>query len=157
MIGCARGTPSSRRPVQVRANPRAPDSGLARALSTAGIGTCEIDRALFTSVLESLANNALEAMPRGGSLQIDVELADRPGFLSCRVSDTGPGIPPELRDQIFDPFFTTKGGGTGLGLPIARAVVRQHGGDLLASDRPGGGTVLVATVPISQTERISGP
>ena len=123
----------------------------------AGLPEIQLDRALFTSVLESLANNALEAMPRGGSLQIDVELSDRPGFLSYRVSDTGPGIPPELRDQIFDPFFTTKGGGTGLGLPIARAVVRQHGGDLLASDRPGGGTVLVATVPISQTERISGP
>ena len=56
------------------------------------------------------------------------------------VTDTGPGISPEVEKRIFDPFYSTKEGGTGLGLPIAARIVEQHGGFLQYSTRRGSGT-----------------
>ena len=55
------------------------------------------------------------------------------------VSDSGPGVPPAMRDQIFTPFFTTREKGTGLGLAFVREIVRDHGGDVVVDDAPGGG------------------
>lgn len=78
-------------------------------------------------VLLNLAMNAIDAMPRGGRLSIAVAREDGGGVL-LRVSDTGPGVPPEIRDRIFDPFFTFgKSGGTGLGLSVAHGILAEHG------------------------------
>jgi len=54
------------------------------------------------------------------------------------VSDTGPGIPPDLRARVFEPFFTTKSTGTGLGLALARAIAQAHGGDVELEDAAAG-------------------
>ena len=56
-----------------------------------------------------------------------------------RITDTGPGIPPEIQDKIFDPFFTTRdqGEGSGLGLGIARQIVERHHGEIRVQSRPG--------------------
>jgi signal transduction histidine kinase len=73
----------------------------------------------------------------------------RPGT-SVRIVDDGPGIPAENMKRIFDPFFTTKpiGQGTGLGLDIARRIVRRHDGDIDVDSRPGGGrTEFRVTLP----------
>ena len=71
--------------------------------------------------------------------------ADR--MVQVQVRDTGPGIPPELREQVFEPFFTTKTRGGGLGLPIARRTAELHGEWLTIDCPPEGGTVFSLTLP----------
>jgi two-component system, NtrC family, sensor kinase len=68
------------------------------------------------------------------------------------VADTGHGIPAELRERVLEPFFTTKpvGQGTGLGLSIAHSIVHKHGGRLVLSDAPGGGTLARIAIPMAQ-------
>ena len=55
------------------------------------------------------------------------------------VTDSGPGVPPEVIDKVFDPFYTTKSGGLGMGLPISRSIIEAHGGRLWAEHARGGG------------------
>jgi two-component system NtrC family sensor kinase len=70
------------------------------------------------------------------------------------VSDTGPGIPPELRTKVFEPFFTTKpaGQGTGLGLAICRDIIKGHGGEITVENAPAHGTTFMVWLP-DATER----
>jgi two-component system NtrC family sensor kinase len=65
------------------------------------------------------------------------------------VSDTGPGVPPELAERIFEPFFTTKpeGQGTGLGLSICYRIAEEHGGSIRMEPPPGGGARFVVDLP----------
>jgi signal transduction histidine kinase len=67
-----------------------------------------------------------------------------------RVSDTGPGIPPPIKERIFQPFFTTKEEGTGLGLSIASRIVEEHDGWLDVSSEEGKGTTFVLTLPVKE-------
>ena len=68
--------------------------------------------------------------------------------LLVRVSDTGPGIPADLRDRIFYPFFTTKTSGSGIGLAMARKVVESHGGWLDVESEPGRGATFILKIPV---------
>ncbi|MCU0252440.1 MAG: HAMP domain-containing histidine kinase, partial [Vicinamibacterales bacterium] len=77
------------------------------------------------------------------------------GTVTLSVGDTGPGIPEDLRCQIFEPFFTSKPQGTGLGLPLAAHIVRDHDGELDFGAVPGGGTRFTITLPPSREQ--SGP
>jgi signal transduction histidine kinase len=67
--------------------------------------------------------------------------------LRLAVTDTGPGIPPDVLGRIFVPFFTTKPGGTGLGLPISYRIVKDHGGLLEVQSEPGAGTAFSILLP----------
>jgi signal transduction histidine kinase len=87
-----------------------------------------VDSKLVRQLLLNLIRNAVDAMPTGG--RIDLRAARSRERVVVDVSDTGPGVPPSLRESIFDPFFSTKPQGTGLGLAVARRVARDHGGDL---------------------------
>ena len=91
----------------------------------------------LNQVWMNLIDNALDAIPVGG--QIVVIVAPDGPRVSVRVCDEGPGIPADIMSRVFDPFFTTKpmGQGTGLGLDIARRLVRQVGGDIEVESRPG--------------------
>ena len=86
------------------------------------------NRDRLNQVWINLVNNALQAMEYQGSLVIGGRIRD--GGLEVFVRDSGPGIPPEVRNRIYEPFFTTKpmGEGTGLGLDIAKRIVQEHGG-----------------------------
>jgi signal transduction histidine kinase len=92
----------------------------------------------LNQVWTNLIDNALQAMDGQGTLTVRTALdVDR---VLVEIGDTGPGIPPELRQRVFEPFFTTKpvGEGTGLGLDISyRIVVNEHGGDITFTSRPG--------------------
>jgi len=85
----------------------------------------------------NLIDNALDAIPEGG--RIDISARAELDRVVIRVVDDGPGIPPDLVPQIWDPFFTTKppGQGTGLGLDIARRLLRRYHGDITVESRPG--------------------
>ncbi len=116
-------------------------------------GFTRVDPALFEQVIVNLAVNARDAMPRGGELEIGtrsvVGLPDRDGgkgtgrrFVELRVSDTGNGIDPAIRDRIFEPYFTTKEmeKGTGLGLATVYGIVDQSGGVIDVESEPGTGS-----------------
>jgi signal transduction histidine kinase len=108
------------------------------------------DPGRLTEVFVNLLNNAIDAMPAGGTLTIHASLNVGPeGGVRVEVADTGCGIPPDQLPSIFDPFFTTKepGRGTGLGLSISHGIVKDHSGQIWAESRPGGGTTVVVTLP----------
>ncbi len=96
----------------------------------------------WTQILLNLLLNAADAIEGEGTISIalDVDETD-PGKLVLSVSDTGPGIAPEVRDRLFEPFVTTKppGSGTGLGLAVCLSLVEGFGGRMIADDAPGGG------------------
>ncbi len=92
----------------------------------------------------NLVQNAIEASPTGAAVEMHV---DGDSQVYARVLDRGPGVPAEVTDKIFDAGVTTKARGSGLGLTIARALVRQHGGDLTLAPRPGGGTIATMQLP----------
>jgi signal transduction histidine kinase len=98
-------------------------------------------------VIINLLVNAIEASPPGGRVDVSSSAAvreERAGIV-IRVSDSGPGVAPELRAAVFQPFFTTKprGQGTGLGLAICRDIVREHGGTIEVDDQGAGATFVV--------------
>jgi signal transduction histidine kinase len=116
-----------------------------------------IDRTQVEQVFDNLILNAIHAMASGGILTIEVGAStatsdsggSRP-VLAVKIGDSGPGIPSEVLERIFDPFFTTKKEGTGLGLTVARRIVRQHNGALEVESWPGIGTIFVVTLPIQE-------
>jgi signal transduction histidine kinase len=105
-----------------------------------------LDYELFQQGLLSLALNAVQAMPQGGTLSITAEA--RGGEVYLSFIDTGVGIPPEVRARIFDPFFTTKSAGNGLGLPTLRRIVEAHGGRVEVQSEPGKGTKFTLVLPV---------
>jgi two-component system NtrC family sensor kinase len=102
-------------------------------------------------VFLNLFQNAVQAMPHGGTLSVRAALTGE-GRVSVTVADQGAGIPPENLAHIFDPFFTTKATqvGTGLGLSIGYGVVKRHGGDIRVESLVGKGTSVYITLPMSR-------
>jgi two-component system sensor histidine kinase HydH len=100
--------------------------------------------------------NALDAMPRGGKLEIDLESLE-PAGIRLSVRDTGPGIADEITDRLFTPFTSTKPTGTGLGLSISRRIVEEHGGSITAANRPEGGACFTITLPPSPSTNDEAP
>jgi signal transduction histidine kinase len=98
-------------------------------------------------VLINLIQNAVQAMPGGGTLRVNLSLAAR--AMAIAIADTGIGIPPENLTRIFDPFFTTKpeGEGTGLGLSVSYGIVTRHGGKIGVESKVGQGTTFTVLLP----------
>ena len=96
-------------------------------------------------VIANLVHNARDAMPQGGRLT--VKLGQTDGQVEFQVSDTGPGIPPEILNQVMEPFFTTKARGIGLGLAISRSIVERNRGTLSVSSPPGSGATFQLRLP----------
>jgi len=94
----------------------------------------------------NVAVNALEAMPNGG--RVWLELYSEGGTARIRVKDTGAGIPPDVLARIYEMDFSTKGGGSGIGLYVARALVQLHGGEIQVQSREGGGTTVEVSLPV---------
>ena len=96
----------------------------------------------LNQVWTNLIDNAIDALPDGGKLEITSEIDQQAGglaFVLTKVIDNGPGVPADIRDKIFEPFFTTKeiGKGTGLGLDIVQGVVKHHNGSIKVNSKPG--------------------
>jgi signal transduction histidine kinase len=105
-----------------------------------------LDRDRVQQALLNLVLNAEQAMAGRG--EILVQTSVRAGAVRVDVTDTGPGIPPEVLPRIFEAYFSSKKTGTGLGLPIAKRIVEEHGGTLEVFTEPGRGTRFTAWFPI---------
>jgi PAS domain S-box-containing protein len=146
---------------------------LARVLGEAIELRCELptnpinaiaDRAQVESALINLALNARDAMPGGGVVTVAIDVIDcdaavaagsdlAPGaYARLRVSDTGTGMAPDVKEKAFDPFFTTKdvGKGSGLGLSMVFGFAKQSGGTVELDSVPGSGTTLTILLPRTQ-------
>lgn len=130
-----------------------------KLLTDGPLWLCHVDPPMLETALLNLALNGRDAMPNGGVLKIETRnvVVDEgaaagclPGsYVKMSVTDTGCGMPPEVRDRVFEPFFTTKevGKGTGLGLSMVYGFVRQSGGYLAVESAPGAGTTVALYLP----------
>jgi PAS domain S-box-containing protein len=117
------------------------------------------DRGQLIQVITNLCINAVQAMPRGGSLDIsarnievkggDILLLEKGRYVEVVFRDQGHGIEPQYLSKIFDPYFTTKPTGSGLGLATAYAVMRNHGGLITVDSEEGKGAVFQLYLPAS--------
>jgi two-component system CheB/CheR fusion protein len=113
--------------------------------------TAAVDAEMIRASVLNLLLNAVQAM--AGSGRIAVALRRRNTTAEIGVRDSGPGIPPDIRDQVLEPFFTTKARGGGLGLAITKRTAEMHGGALTLDCPPGGGTIVTLSLPIDARAR----
>lgn len=123
------------------------------------------DRSQIHQVLLNLLLNALDELPSGGTVRVQVRrgeseeklahgqeafagTTEQNGCVLIQVSDTGNGLPSELGDRIFEPFVSSKDTGTGLGLTISRRIIEAHGGQIEANTRTEGGAVFTIRLPV---------
>ncbi len=111
-----------------------------------GLGTARMDPDLMERVLGNLLDNAIRAVEAGkGRVHLSARRGEGSLVISCR--DNGPGVLPEERERIFEPFFTRSPKGLGLGLPLARKIVEEHGGTLTLDSAPGKGAQFTLVLP----------
>jgi len=117
------------------------------------------DPAQIEQVLVALVMNAIDAMPKGGSLAVRSHLLPKTAEAQLQIQDDGVGIPPELLPNLFEPFFTTKesGHGVGLGLAISKNIVERHQGHIEVTSDPGRGTTFTITLPVGGVRRAAVP
>jgi signal transduction histidine kinase len=106
----------------------------------------EVDRSQFCTVLVNLYLNALDAMPHGGRLRIELDRSPQTGTRLV-ITDSGSGIPAEVAARLFTPFTSSKPTGTGLGLSISQRIMEEHGGCLTGGNHFGGGACFTITLP----------
>ncbi len=125
----------------------APPAGVEIVLAGTGESLpARFDARLVGRALRNLLENAIRVSAGGGQVTIEAErLGDR---AEIRVSDRGPGVPPEMLARIFEPYFSTQVGGTGLGLSIAQRVAEEHGGSIRARNLAAGGLEVTITMPL---------
>jgi PAS domain S-box-containing protein len=110
-----------------------------------------LDEKLMKQVLLNLVKNAAAAMEAGGRLTIST--SQESDNVCIAVSDTGVGIPEDLRAKIFEPYFTTKDTGTGLGLTLVYKIVKEHGGDMEVESSQGRGATFSVILPMPQGDQ----
>jgi len=122
----------------------------------AGSGLLACNRDMLVGAALNLVHNALQAMAGSGrSGRLKVHLYRREAELRLAISDGGPGIPLAVQQRLGEPFLSTKATGTGLGLPVALAMAKAHGGRLAVHSRLGRGTVVTFILPLLTTEEAS--
>jgi histidine kinase len=138
-----------------RLRPQAEDVGVELTADTSPV-TCDLDPDRMTQVVTNLLGNAIRATPAGGRISVSCRREGPSAVLA--VADTGEGLAHEEVERVFERFYRVPGRrrpehdtGSGIGLTIARGIVRAHGGDLVAeSDGPGRGAVFTARLPLAQ-------
>jgi len=115
---------------------------------TETIPTVQLDRSQIKQVFFNLIKNALEAMPDGGALRIEMDAGDV--YVDIAFIDTGKGITPEEMQRAVEPYHTPKRTGSGLGLMIVQRIIDEHGGEIELSSKPGVGTCFKVRLPRSE-------
>ena len=114
------------------------------------------NRTEVNQILSNLVLNAVQSMPEGGTLTIQMKLRlpnNGNGYLDVRISDTGCGIERDDIAKVFNPFFSTKESGTGLGLTITQRLIENHGGKIRIESRPKKGTICRLLLPLNKRQR----
>jgi signal transduction histidine kinase len=110
-----------------------------------------VERVAIEQVVVNLLHNSVEALlhKSAGTREVQIATAaNGDGTIEVRVSDNGPGLPAEMVPQIFEPFATSKWNGIGLGLPMSRSIVREHGGELWLVSSTGLGAEFRFSLPV---------
>jgi len=116
----------------------------------AGLDRVLVDRIQIQQVLVNLIRNAIQSMKDVTTKELTIATApDRAGWVKVTVSDTGPGIDPDIRERLFQAFATTKVDGMGLGLSICRTIIEAHGGKIWADVVERGGTAFHFCIPLA--------
>jgi PAS domain S-box-containing protein len=127
---------------------RARKQGVAlRFLRPDGPARVDGDQDQLQQLVLNLVLNALDAMPHGGSVEIDLR-PPRDGYTELLVRDTGPGIAPQILPRVFETFVSSKETGIGIGLPVSRRIAEDHGGSLTAYNLPAGGACFTLRLPV---------
>jgi len=105
----------------------------------------------INQVLSNLLHNAAQAVEQGG--EITIKTWAEQNLVCIAISDTGPGIPPEIRERLFEPFFTTRevGKGAGLGLSIAYDIIKKHNGEITVKSELGKGSCFTVRLPVTES------
>jgi two-component system sensor histidine kinase HydH len=113
------------------------------------IGAVLVDENYLHRALLNLVQNAIQAcIPKGGG-RVIIEAGRAKNAVGIAVTDTGVGIADEIRDRIFRAYFTSRPGGTGMGLPIARRIIEEHGGFISVDSVVGQGSRFMVVLPVS--------
>jgi signal transduction histidine kinase len=116
----------------------------------------EIDETQFKQALMNLLVNARQVLINGGNVSVATRAGTR-GDVVLEIEDDGPGIPTEIRERIFEVFYSSRGGGTGLGLPIARQIIEKHGGTIELDSEEGRGTRFTIHLPRHHARFVATP
>jgi two-component system sensor histidine kinase HydH len=112
--------------------------------STPAVTNADFDQ--IQQLVLNLVLNALDAMPRGGRIEVELQSA-RDGFVELQVRDNGQGIAPAILPKVFETFVSSKETGVGLGLPLSRRIAEDHGGTLTAYNLPESGACFLVRLP----------
>jgi two-component system sensor histidine kinase PilS (NtrC family) len=149
----------------VAANPHRPPGVRLVCVAASGEHIVEADEDLLHRAVLNLLLNAVQASPDDGEVRLTVSTATADqlggtryehGAIALSVTDSGPGIPLEIRDRLFDPFFTTKPGGSGLGLAVVHRAIEAHRGLVFLDSGPTG-TRFTVVLPRAEASRRPAP
>jgi signal transduction histidine kinase len=130
--------------------PQAREKGIAIARTdSGGHAVVRADPELIFQVALNLLVNAIQVLPRGGRVEVQI-LPRARGFGAFEVRDDGPGIPDDVRDKVFQPFVAFREGGTGLGLTFVQRVVQEHRGRITLESTAGAGTTFRIELPAAE-------
>jgi PAS domain S-box-containing protein len=117
-----------------------------------GLPSLRMDAKRMSQVFQNLVENGVQHSPAGGEVRVGAEVVLRGGEprVECVIEDKGPGFRAEDLPHLFEPFFTRRHGGTGLGLSIVYRIVTDHGGTIVARNRPGGGACITVGLPVAE-------
>jgi len=119
------------------------------------LGTILVDESYLHRALLNLVQNAIQAcIPKGGG-SVFIEAGRAGNAVGISIIDTGIGIPEDQRDRIFRAWFTTRPGGTGMGLPIAKRIIEEHGGYLAFDSVHGQGSRFMIALPVGTGDSLS--
>ena len=135
-----------------------PDAPTIRLVQTvdASLPLVPMDRRLIRQAIANVAINAIQAMPRGGSLRVAVRYDPADHATTVEITDEGGGIADEVLPRIFEPFYTTKAKGAGLGLAVVKRIIEDHGGRISVSSRAGSGTTFAIRLPVPDEPQLLG-
>jgi two-component system sensor histidine kinase HydH len=128
--------------------------GVRISLKSTDLPPVKGDRDKLYHAFSNIIINAMQAMPQGGRIDLICSRSSNPdGKVIVEIADNGPGINKDILPKLFQPFFSTKSGGTGLGLVIAKSIIKEHGGNIEIDSAEGKGTKFTITLPTKRRTR----